>query len=150
VKSQCASAQVTATDASVQALSVATENAQRLNLDVRFAAGDWFEAVPSLCFDVIASNPPYIAEEDHHLAALTHEPISALTAGIEGLDDLRTLIMNAPVALLPGGWLLLEHGHDQAEVVRELLQSAGFERVNSRTDLASIARCSGGQWPVER
>jgi len=137
---------VTATDASVDALAVAQANAQRLSLPVRFAHGAWLAAVPDERFDVIASNPPYIADGDHHLAALTHEPISALTAGPDGLDDIRQIVAQAPDALHPGGWLLLEHGHDQAAAVRTLLEGQGFEAVASRTDLAGIERCSGGRW----
>lgn len=142
--------EVTATDASADALAVARANAQRLGLPVRFAHGAWLAAVPGESFHVIASNPPYIAEGDHHLAALTHEPISALTAGADGLDDIRQIVTQAPHALLPGGWLLLEHGHDQAEAVRALLLAQGFEIVSSRNDLAGIARCSGGRWPGAR
>jgi release factor glutamine methyltransferase len=138
--------QVTATDASADALAVAQANAQRLGLPVRFAHGAWLAAVPAERFHVIASNPPYIAEGDHHLAALTHEPISALTAGPDGLDDIRQIVAQAPHALHPGGWLLLEHGHDQAPAVRALLEDEGFEAVASRTDLAGIERCSGGRW----
>lgn len=138
--------QVTATDASTDALAVAQANAQRLGLPVRFAHGAWLAAVPGERFDVIASNPPYIAEGDHHLAALTHEPISALTSGADGLDDIRQIVAQAPDALHPGGWLLLEHGHDQAAAVRALLEGQGFEAVASRTDLAGIDRCTGGCW----
>lgn len=147
VASRRPDAQVTATDASADALAVAKANAQRLALPVRFAQGAWLAAVPGERFDVIASNPPYIAEGDAHLAALTHEPITALTAGPDGLDDIRQIVDQAPAALPPGGWLLLEHGHDQAAAVRELLETAGFEQVSSRNDLAGIARCSGGRWP---
>lgn len=147
VASRRPDAQVTATDASADALAVAQANAQRLALPVRFAQGAWLVAVPCERFDVIASNPPYIAEGDAHLAALTHEPITALTAGPDGLDDIRQIVEQAPAALPPGGWLLLEHGHDQAVAVRELLAAAGFEQVSSRNDLAGIARCSGGRWP---
>ena len=147
VASRRPDAQVTATDASAAALAVAQANAQRLALPVRFAQGAWLAAVPGERFDVIASNPPYIAEGDAHLAALTHEPITALTAGPDGLDDIRQIVDQAPAALPPGGWLLLEHGHDQAAAVRELLETAGFEQVSSRNDLAGIARCSGGRWP---
>ena len=140
-------AQISATDASADALAVAQANAQRLNLPVRFAQGAWLAAVPGERFDVIASNPPYIAEGDHHLVALSHEPLTALTAGPDGLDDIRQIVAQAPGALRPGGWLLLEHGHDQATAVRELLGTQGFEEVCSRTDLAGIERCSGGRWP---
>lgn len=138
--------QVTATDASADALAVARNNAQRLNLALRFAHGAWLDAVPGEQFHVIASNPPYIAAGDPHLAALTHEPVSALTAGPDGLDDIRQIVAQAPGALHPGGWLLLEHGHDQAVAVRELLGAQGFQDIGSRTDLSGIERCSGGRW----
>jgi release factor glutamine methyltransferase len=142
-------AHITATDASADALAVAQANAQRLGLAVQFAHGHWLSAVPGQRFDVIASNPPYIAEGDQHLSALRFEPISALTAGADGLDDIRTIVAQAPAALNPGGWLLLEHGHDQAAAVRALLRCAGFEQVSSRTDLADIERCSGARWPQQ-
>jgi release factor glutamine methyltransferase len=143
-------ANITGTDTSTDALAVAQANAQRLNLTVRFVQGTWLAAVAGERFDVIASNPPYIAEGDPHLAALTHEPITALTAGTDGLDDIRTIVAQAPNALSPGGWLLLEHGHDQAGAVRNLLVALGFEAVSSRKDLAGIERCSGGRWPLAR
>jgi release factor glutamine methyltransferase len=140
-------AHITATDASADALAVAQANAQRLGLAVQFAHGHWLSAVPGQRFDVIASNPPYVAEGDPHLRALRFEPISALTSGTDGLDDIRSIVSQAGAALNPGGWLLLEHGHDQAAAVRALLRCAGFEQVSSRTDLADIARCSGARWP---
>ena len=139
-------AQVTASDASADALAVAQANAERLRLPVRFARGAWLAAVPGERFHVIASNPPYIAEGDPHLPSLGHEPISALTSGSDGLDDIRQIVAQAPDALHPGGWLLLEHGHDQAAAVQALLQSQDFEAVTSRTDLAGINRCTGGRW----
>lgn len=150
IKSQRPAAAVSATDASEGALAVAQSNADRLGLAVDFHAGHWLAAVPGQRFDLIVSNPPYIAEGDPHLDALGHEPGSALTAGADGLDDIRTLVSTTPGALNPGGWLLLEHGHNQAPAVCALLQTAGFERVGSRTDLAGIGRCSGGQWPQRR
>lgn len=142
--------EVTATDASEPALAVARANARRLGLAVDFHAGHWLAAVPGRRFHLIVSNPPYIATGDHHLDALSHEPGSALSSGPDGLDDIRMLVASAPRALLPGGWLLLEHGHDQAGRVRALLEQAGFDQVNSRTDLAGIERCSGGRWPLRR
>ena len=150
VKNRRPTTKVTATDASADALAVADTNAQRLRLGVRLRHGVWLQAVSGEHFDVITSNPPYIAEHDEHLTALNHEPISALTAGPDGLDDLRTLIHQAPESLASGGRLLLEHGHDQAAAVRALLQTRGFTKVDSRTDLAGIERCSGGQWPEQR
>lgn len=141
---------ITATDASADALAVARMNAQRLGLPLRFAAGRWLEAVAGEVFDLLVSNPPYIAEGDPHLPALTHEPTSALTAGADGLDDIRTLAEQAFGALAPGGWLLLEHGHDQAAAVQALLARAGFERVDSRKDIAGIDRCTGGRRPAGR
>jgi release factor glutamine methyltransferase len=137
---------ITASDLSVEALRVAQGNAERLGFKVRWAQGPWLAAVTGERFDLIVSNPPYIAEGDPHLSALRHEPLSALTAGADGLDDLRSLISQAPDRLSTGGWLLLEHGHDQARAVRALLTQAGFTEVNSRKDLAGIERCSGGQW----
>lgn len=150
IKSQRPAAEVSATDASAGALAVARANADRLGLTVDFHAGHWLSAVPGQRFDLIVSNPPYIADGDPHLNALGHEPGSALTAGADGLDDLRAIVAGAPQALHPGGWLLLEHGHDQASAVCALLQTAGFEQTGSRTDLAGIGRCSGGQWPQRR
>lgn len=150
IKAHRPAAMVWATDASPGALAVARANAERLGLAVDFHLGHWLAAVPAQRFDLIASNPPYIAEGDPHLAALGHEPDSALTAGPDGLDDIRALVCTAPAALNPGGWLMLEHGHDQAGTVRTLLQAAGFTQVRSRTDLAGIERCSGGQWLLQR
>jgi release factor glutamine methyltransferase len=97
-------------------------------------------------FNAIVSNPPYIAAQDEHLAALVHEPLQALASGADGLDDLRQIIQTAPAHLLSGGWLLLEHGYDQASWVRALLAESGFTEVQSRRDLSGIERCSGGRW----
>lgn len=135
--------QVTAVDYSTDALAVAQSNAQRLTLDVKFQQGSWLNGVTGL-FDAIVSNPPYIAAADQHLAALTHEPLQALASGADGLDDLRTIIAQAPKHLRSGGWLLLEHGYDQAGAVRDMLREAGLQNVQSRCDLAGIERCSGG------
>lgn len=139
-------ARVTAVDASAEALNVARENARRLRVDVQFIESCWLQEV-SGSFHLIASNPPYIASADPHLAALVHEPLQALAAGVDGLDDIRQIIEQAPPHLQPGGWLLLEHGYDQADQVRELLVRQGFTQVQSRRDLAGIERCSGGQRP---
>ena len=136
---------VTASDFSRPALMVALENARRLGVDVRFVQSDWFKSITGN-FHLIACNPPYIANDDAHLADLTHEPVSALTAGPEGLSDIRRIVQQAPDHLQAGGWLLLEHGYDQAAAVRDLLIQRGFKHVQSRMDLAEIERCSGGQW----
>lgn len=140
---------VTAVDVSTHSLDVAKGNAARLNLDIDFIQSHWLQEV-SGHLHLIVSNPPYIASADPHLAALVHEPLSALTAGPDGLDDIREITRKAPACLLPGGWLLLEHGYDQAEAVRSLLAQEGFVQVQSRQDLAGIERCSGGLWPGER
>jgi release factor glutamine methyltransferase len=140
-------ATVLAVDASPDALAVAQANATRLGLAVQFRHGHWMEGLEGV-FDAIVSNPPYIPAADPHLAALTHEPLQALASGADGLEDLRTLIAQAPAHLKPGGWLLLEHGWDQADAVSALLRSAGLEQVQGRKDLAGIVRCSGGRWPT--
>lgn len=135
---------LSALDASPEALQVARANGQALNLSVDWCQGHWL-AESAGPFDLIVSNPPYIADGDEHLPALAHEPRSALTAGAQGLDDLRVIINQAPSRLAAGGWLLLEHGHDQAGAVRDLMRRAGLMSVQSRRDLAGIERCSGGQ-----
>ena len=140
-------AQVSAIDASADALAVAQANATRLGLAVQFALGNWLHGVVGQ-FDVIVSNPPYIAGADPHLAALRYEPLQALASGADGLDDIRAIVAQAPARLRPGGWLLLEHGWDQAKAVQALLRAAGWTQVQSRKDLGGIARCSGGQWPT--
>ena len=141
-------AQVWAVDRSPEALTVAQRNAQSLKLAVRWLQGDWLSAVPAgQRFDLIVSNPPYIAANDPHMPALRHEPRQALVSGLDGLDDIRTLVDQTPGHLQPGGWLLLEHGHDQSNAVQDLLRQAGFEDVQSRPDLAGIPRCTGGRWP---
>lgn len=137
-------ARVTAVDASADALDIARQNATRLGLTVEFIESCWLQKV-NASFHLIASNPPYIASADPHLAALMHEPLQALAAGADGLDDIRHIIKQAPAHLQPGGWLVLEHGYGQAERVRELLLQRGFLQVQSRLDLAGIERCSGGQ-----
>lgn len=138
-------ATVTAVDASDAALEVARQNASRLNLSITCVQGDWWSAVAGQRFHLALSNPPYIAPGDPHLAALQHEPHSALVAPERGLSDLHRLIDGAPAALHPGGWLLLEHGHDQGAAVRTRLQQAGFTNVSTRRDLADMERCTGAR-----
>jgi release factor glutamine methyltransferase len=142
--------QLSASDASADALTVAQDNALQHGLKVRWACGDWLEPFAGERFDLIVSNPPYIPECDPHLASLHHEPLSALASGPDGLRDLRAIVTPSPQHLNPGGWLLLEHGHDQAHEVRRMLIQAGFEQVISRKDLAGIERCTGGRWPPAR
>ena len=136
---------VTATDLSVGALRVAAMNAARHRVRIRFVLGTWFEPIESEQFDLIVSNPPYIAEEDPHLAALAHEPSLALVSGAEGLDAIRAIVSDAPRHLRPGAWLLIEHGHDQAARVATLMREAGLTSVETRHDLAGIARVTGGR-----
>ncbi|WP_370681158.1 peptide chain release factor N(5)-glutamine methyltransferase [Comamonas sp. GB3 AK4-5] len=140
-------AEVTAVDASLDALAVASANAQRLQLPVRFVHSSWLEQLEGL-FDAIVTNPPYIREDDPHMPALHHEPRQALTSGEDGLDDIRAIAAQAPARLTAGGWLLIEHGWDQAEAVAALLQTAGFTAVQHRHDLAGIVRCTAGQSPT--
>ncbi len=147
LQSQRTDARVLAVDASADALAVARANAERLGLPVQFHQADWLAGVEGP-FDAIVSNPPYIPSADPHLAALTHEPLQALASGADGLEDIRTIVAQAPTHLRPGGWLLLEHGYDQAEAVQALLATQGFTQVQSRNDLAGIARCTGAQWPA--
>jgi release factor glutamine methyltransferase len=139
--------QVFALDASLGALEVAKANALKLGLTLQFMHSNWLEKVTDK-FQMIVSNPPYIEDADPHLRALRHEPLEALSAGKDGLDDIKQIIAQAPDCLAPGGWLLLEHGYDQSQRVRALLALRGFEQVQSREDLAGISRCSGGRWPL--
>lgn len=138
---------VTALDLSEDALEVARANAAANGVQVRFLRSDWFGAVGDERFALIASNPPYIASHDEHLSQgdLRFEPAGALTDHADGLSALRTIVDGAPAHLLPGGWLLLEHGYDQAEAVRALLAARGFAEVQSWRDLPGIERVSGGR-----
>ena len=136
---------VEAVDASVDALTVAAANATALGLQVTLRHASWLTGA-TVHYDLIVANPPYIADTDPHLTALSHEPIQALAAGPDGLDDIRAICSQAAAHLKPGGWLLLEHGWEQAQAVRALLHAAGLSNVGSRRDLAGIERCSGGQW----
>ena len=142
--------EVHAVERSPDALAVAQQNAKALRADnIHWHAGSWWQALASRRrFDLIVSNPPYIAANDHHLQQgdLRFEPPQALAAGPDGLDDLRIIIGGAPAHLNPGGWLLLEHGYDQEAPVQALLRDAGFADVFTRRDLAGQPRVSGGQW----
>ena len=145
VKAACPAADVTGTDLSRAALEVARRNASRLGLQVRFAHGEWWQALEAGARCSLAvSNPPYIARADRHLDALRHEPQSALTPGPSGLESLEKIVEGAPGWLDPGAWLLLEHGHDQAEAVQALLARHQFAAIETRRDLAGLPRCTGG------
>jgi release factor glutamine methyltransferase len=147
IKHRCPRAELHASDRSAAALSIAAANAERLGLAVQFHLGSWWEPFAGQRFDLIVSNPPYIAGDDPHLRALRHEPLSALTPGGDGLADLARLAQGAPAHLQPGGHLLLEHGYDQAAAVAAALQAAGFADVDCRRDLGEQQRASGGRWP---
>ena len=145
---ECPQAMVFAVDRSPRALEVAQANGRALGLAVNWLQGDWFSPLPAdLRFDLIVSNPPYIAANDPHLNALQDEPLEALISGPEGLDALRHIIRTAPGYLKPGGHLLLEHGFEQGQAVRDLLRAAGYQQTDTRPDLGGRARVSGGQLP---
>ena len=131
-----------------EALAQAQANGQRLNLAVTWRLSDWYAAVAGEQFDLLVSNPPYIAADDPHLQQgdLRFEPAGALTDFADGLSCIRQLIAGAPAHLRPGGWLLMEHGWQQAPAVRELLSAAGFIDVASWQDLAGHERVTGGRW----
>ena len=138
-------AEVIGVDASAGALAVATRNAERMKLaNVRWLQSDWYERIDAVgaSFDVIASNPPYVADGDPHLGEgdVRFEPVAALRAGLEGLDALRVVVAGAPARLAPGGTLAVEHGFDQADAVRVLADAAGLEGSRSFRDLAGIPR----------
>jgi len=145
VKRHLPAARVVATDASAAALEVARRNAVRLNLDIELRHGRWFEPLAGERFEAIISNPPYVLVDDPHLADLPYEPRLALLAGPDGLDAFRVIARDAPAHLLPGGWLLLEHGAGQHAAVRALLEAAGLETTVSWPDLAGIPRVTGGK-----
>ncbi len=144
---------VIAVDASVEAASIAESNAKQLDVhNVRIMKGDWFEGLGEERFDLIVSNPPYVASTDPHLSRgdLRFEPAMALTDGADGLGCLRAIMGSAPTHLVAGGTLLVEHGYDQAEVCRRLLENAGFGAIICCPDLAGIPRISGGTWMIPK
>jgi len=145
VKNARPQASLTATDRSAEALAVAADNAGRLGLDIEFVHGEWWSPLAGRRFDLVLSNPPYIAGADPHLAALQHEPRGALTPEGDGLDALRAIVAGACAHLEAGAWLLLEHGYDQADAVQALLTAAGFSQVSTRRDLGGQPRCTGGR-----
>jgi len=145
VKHAVPSAQVLATDVDPAALRCAQANAKRLGLDIGWRLGNWWSCFAGERFDLILANPPYIAGGDPHLAALRHEPTLALTPGGDGLSALRAIVAGAPEHLEPGGWLLLEHGHDQADAVQALLRAHDFAAIETRRDLGGQPRCTGAR-----
>lgn len=136
---------VTATDIDAAALAVARTNACTHGVELELLHGAWWQPVAGRRFELIVSNPPYIAADDPHLPALAHEPRHALTPGGDGLDALRVLAAGAPAHLEPGGQLLVEHGFDQGAAVRALLAAAGLGTITTRKDLAGHERCTGGR-----
>jgi release factor glutamine methyltransferase len=144
IKHRRPDALVEAVDASAGALDVARRNAQALGLDILLRQDCWLGGAQAR-YDLVVSNPPYVAQDDPHLPALAHEPVAALVSGTDGLQDIRAIAGQVAAHLAPGGWLLLEHGWDQAAAVRALLAAAGLGSITSRKDLAGLERCSGGR-----
>jgi len=140
-------ARVCAVDLSAAALDLARANARRLKLELEFVQGDWWQPLQGRRFHLVVSNPPYIAGNDPHLDTLRHEPALALSPGGDGLAALAQIVREAPAHLYGGGWLLLEHGHDQQSAVQQLLADGGFVDLSTRADLAGRPRCSGGRAP---
>lgn len=137
-------ARVCAVERSPEALVLAQGNGARLALAVEWLQGDWWAPLAGRHFDLVVANPPYVDAADPHLMALTHEPLTALSPGSDGLAALRAIALGAAAHLKPGGWLLLEHGHEQGDAVRALLSAGGLAQVSTRADLADLPRCSAG------
>jgi release factor glutamine methyltransferase len=140
-------ATVVASDASTAALAVARRNADRTGLAIDLVEGSWWDAVAGRRFDLAIANPPYVAAGDPHLADLRHEPLLALSPGGDGLDALREIAAGSPAHLAAGGWLVVEHGFDQAAAVRALLARVGLVEVRTRNDLAGHERATAGRLP---
>lgn len=143
--------QLSACDVVEEAVELARSNARELGLPVQVHQSSWFASLPPGRFDLIVSNPPYIAADDHHLGEgdVRFEPASALVSGQDGLDDIRLIVNQAPQWLNNGGWLLVEHGYDQADAVQALFTARGFAAVESRKDYGNRERMTLGQWPAE-
>lgn len=148
LKSERPNAKAMATDFDQAALEVAQTNAKLLRLEIDFLQGSWFEPVLERKFNCIVSNPPYIEQNDQHLQQgdVRFDPITALTSGHDGLDDLTTIIAQAPSYLVPDGWLLVEHGYNQAEAVAELMKQAGLQSVELIYDYGNNPRVTCGQY----
>lgn len=141
-------ANVIATDSSAEALAVAKDNATTHKLQrIEFVHSNWFESLSAKQFDVIVSNPPYVANDDPHLEQgdVRYEPMSALSAGPDGLDDIKTLCADSCAQLKPGGWLVIEHGFDQGLATRGLFEQAGFNSVATYRDLSTNERVTEGR-----
>ena len=138
-----------AADIAADALAVARANASLHDVDISFVESDWFERLAGQRFDCIVANPPYVAAGDAHLVEgdLRFEPLAALACGVDGLDAIRRIVAEAGIHMEPGGWLLLEHGYDQAQAVAGLLAENGFAAIEQHRDLAGIVRVSAGRWP---
>lgn len=147
LKSELPQANISAVDFSAAALVIAKENAASLNLSVNFLQGSWCEPLGEQQFDLIASNPPYIEEQDPHLQQgdVRFEPISALTSGADGLDDIRLISEQAQAHLKPQGWLVFEHGYNQAQAVQEVMRQQGYQQIESRKDYGGNNRITFGQ-----
>ncbi len=147
IAAECKNAKVIAVDKSVAAIGVAQGNARANNLSVEFRHSDWFSALENQKFDLVVSNPPYIPEQDPHLLQgdLRFEPVTALASGVDGLDDIRAIISQAPKYCLPEAWLMIEHGYDQGEAIRALFSTAGFTNIETVQDLEQRDRVTMGQ-----
>jgi release factor glutamine methyltransferase len=151
IAKNCPQARVTATDASEAALEIAKNNAQSLNiLNVQFILSNWFDAFSTEKFDLIVSNPPYVEQDDAHLGQgdLRFEPMSALASGVDGLDDIRQIVNSCLVHLKPQGWLMLEHGSNQAELVKDLMAETGLVNIVTIKDLGNNDRVTIGKNPL--
>ncbi|MCK4711086.1 MAG: peptide chain release factor N(5)-glutamine methyltransferase [Gammaproteobacteria bacterium] len=142
LKKHAHSCEILATDISQAALKVAQSNAQKHHLDISFVESNWYQSIPQDLFDVIVSNPPYIAASDPYLGQgdLPAEPLMALSSGETGLESLKTIIQQASAFLQPAGWIVLEHGYDQQQAVTELLLEYGFREVETLRDFNDLAR----------
>lgn len=148
-KSERPDAMLTAVDCSAEALACAEANARSLDVQVEWLESHWFEQLGGAQWDLVVSNPPYISASDEHLKQgdLPAEPDSALIGGQTGLEPIEHIVEHAPEYLVSGGWLLIEHGFDQADAVTECMQDRGFQQLTSRRDWSSQPRMTGGQWP---
>ena len=141
-------ARVLASDASAAALVVAGTNARRLGLAIELVESSWWHGLAGRRFDLVLANPPYVAEGDPHLQALRHEPRAALTPGGDGLAALAEIVAGAPAQVGAGGWIALEHGFGQGAAVREMLAAGGWGEIQTRPDLAGLARATAARRPA--